>query len=209
MSLLSVCHCIFWLCVCVLCACVCVLCVCVCVCVCVLQKEDGMSVEDRVAFALTYLPDIQVRNILTKGLAHLWQLQVQSHTFFNTSCICAKESAVKSPWYNCTSQLTYSSERSDCSEMTEGHLLSISTAQWLHLRMRVTQFVFLELSGSTLFQYLFHPFVTAVAWVHVLVILPKVQVADASTLHMWLCMKWHGAWLCGVHRTHWDGSSFM
>ena len=58
-----------------LCVCVVRMCVCaylhVCVCVCLLQKEDGMSVEDRVAFALTYLPDIQVRNILTKGLAHL------------------------------------------------------------------------------------------------------------------------------------------
>ena len=29
------------------------------------------------------------------------------------------------------------------------------------------------------------------------------------TLCMWLCLKWHGAWLFGVHRTHWDGSSFM
>ena len=26
---------------------------------------------------------------------------------------------------------------------------------------------------------------------------------------MWLCMKWHGAQLYGVHRTHRDGSSFM
>ena len=26
---------------------------------------------------------------------------------------------------------------------------------------------------------------------------------------MWLCMKWHGAWLYGVHRTRQDGSSFM
>ena len=26
---------------------------------------------------------------------------------------------------------------------------------------------------------------------------------------MWLCMKWHGAGLYGVHRTHQDGSSFM
>ena len=23
---------------------------------------------------------------------------------------------------------------------------------------------------------------------------------DAYTLRMWLCMKWHGAWLYGVHR---------
>jgi len=35
------------------------------------------------------------------------------------------------------------------------------------------------------------------------VILPKVQVTakHAYTLCMWLCMKWHGAWLYGVHRT--------
>ena len=31
----------------------------------------------------------------------------------------------------------------------------------------------------------------------------------ACTLCMWLCMKWHGAWLYGVHRARRDGSSFM
>ena len=31
----------------------------------------------------------------------------------------------------------------------------------------------------------------------------------ACTLCMWLCMKWHGAWLYGVHRTQGVGSSFM
>ena len=31
----------------------------------------------------------------------------------------------------------------------------------------------------------------------------------ACTLCMWLCMKWHDAWLYGVHRTRRDGSSFM
>ena len=29
------------------------------------------------------------------------------------------------------------------------------------------------------------------------------------TLRMWLCMKWHGAWLYGVHRKCQDDSSFM
>ena len=37
------------------------------------------------------------------------------------------------------------------------------------------------------------------------VILPKVQwqvtAKHACTLRMWLCIKWHGAWLYGVHRT--------
>ena len=35
-----------------------------------------------------------------------------------------------------------------------------------------------------------------------------LQLSHACTLRMWLCMKWHGAWLYGVHRTHRDGSSF-
>ena len=53
-----------------------------------------------------------------------------------------------------------------------------------------------------LFRYLFHPHVTAVAhkrsWSFCQV---QVTVKHAYTLHMWLCMKWHGAWLYGVHRT--------
>ena len=56
-----------------------------------------------------------------------------------------------------------------------------------------------------LFQYLFHPCITTVArkrsrsfcqrcrW--------QVTAKHAYTLCMWLCMKWHGAWLYGVHRT--------
>ena len=56
-----------------------------------------------------------------------------------------------------------------------------------------------------LFRYPFHPRVTAAArkrsrsfcqkcrW--------KVTAKHAYTLRMWLCMKWHGAWLYGVHRT--------
>ena len=43
------------------------------------------------------------------------------------------------------------------------------------------------------------------------VILPRPQVTakHAYTLRMWLCMKWHGAWLYGVHRTRQDGGSFL
>ena len=66
-----------------------------------------------------------------------------------------------------------------------------------------------------LFRYPFHPRVTAVAcktkrprsfcqkcrW--------QVTAKHAYTLRMWLCMKWHGAWLYGVHRTHRNGSSFL
>ena len=37
----------------------------------------------------------------------------------------------------------------------------------------------------------------------------QVTAKHTCTLRVWLCMKWHGAWLCGVHRTCWDGSSFM
>ena len=37
----------------------------------------------------------------------------------------------------------------------------------------------------------------------------QVTAKHTYTLRMWLCMKWHGAWLYGVHRTCWNGSSFM
>ena len=59
----------------------------------------------------------------------------------------------------------------------------------------------------------FHPGVTAVSrkiprsfcqkcrW--------QVTVKYAWAWRMWLYMKWHGAWLYGVHRMRWDGSSFM
>ena len=61
--------------------------------------------------------------------------------------------------------------------------------------------------------YAFHPHVTAVArkrpWSFCQKCRWQVTAKYACTLRMWLCMKWHGVWLYGVHRTHWDGSSFM
>ena len=55
-----------------------------------------------------------------------------------------------------------------------------------------------------LFGYPFHPWVTTVACKRS-VTLRKVQVAKhVCTLCMWLCMKWHGARLYGVHRTLWN-----
>ena len=59
-----------------------------------------------------------------------------------------------------------------------------------------------------LFQYLFHSRVTAVAHKRPRSFCQKfrwqVTAKHAYTLRMWLCMKWHGAWLYGVHRTHQD-----
>ena len=56
-----------------------------------------------------------------------------------------------------------------------------------------------------LFRYPFHPRVTAVArkrpWSFCQKCRWQVTAKHAYTLHMWLCMKWHGAWLYGVHRT--------
>ena len=64
-----------------------------------------------------------------------------------------------------------------------------------------------------LFQYPFHPHVTTVACKRPQSFCQKcrwqVTAKHAYTLHMWLCMKWHGAWLYGVHRMRRDGSSFM
>ena len=36
----------------------------------------------------------------------------------------------------------------------------------------------------------------------------QVTAKCTYTSCMWLCMKWHGAWFCCVHRTCRDGSSF-
>ncbi len=56
-----------------------------------------------------------------------------------------------------------------------------------------------------LFRYPFHPRVTTVARKRSRSFCQKcrwqVTVKHAYTLRMWLCMKWHGAWLYGVHRT--------
>ena len=56
-----------------------------------------------------------------------------------------------------------------------------------------------------LFRYPFHPRVTAVAHKRSQSFCQKcrwqVTAKHAYTLRMWLCMKWHGAWLYGVHRT--------
>ena len=64
-----------------------------------------------------------------------------------------------------------------------------------------------------LFQYPFHPHVTAVARKRPRSFRQKcrwqVTAKHAYTLRMWLYLKWYGAWLYGVHRTCWDGSSFM
>ena len=64
-----------------------------------------------------------------------------------------------------------------------------------------------------LFRYPFHPCVTAVARKRPRSFCQKhrwqVTAKHAYTLHIWLCMKWHAAWLYGVHRTCWDGSSFL
>ena len=64
-----------------------------------------------------------------------------------------------------------------------------------------------------LFRYPFHPRVTAVARKRPRSFCRKcrwqVTAKHACTLRIWFCMKRHGAWLSGVHRTRRDGSSFM
>ena len=37
----------------------------------------------------------------------------------------------------------------------------------------------------------------------------QVTAKHTCTLRMWLCMKWYGAWLYGVHRTCQNSSNFM
>ena len=56
-----------------------------------------------------------------------------------------------------------------------------------------------------LFRYPFHPCITAVARKRSRSFWQKhkwqVTAKHTYTLRMWLCMKWHGAWLYGVYRT--------
>ena len=56
-----------------------------------------------------------------------------------------------------------------------------------------------------LFRYPFQPCVTTVARKRSRSLCQKcrrqVTAKHACTLRMWLCMKWHSAWLYGVHRT--------
>ena len=62
-----------------------------------------------------------------------------------------------------------------------------------------------------LFRYPFHPRATACKRSPSFCQKCRGQVTAkyACALCMWLCMKWHGSWLCGVRRTCRDGSSFM
>ena len=56
-----------------------------------------------------------------------------------------------------------------------------------------------------LFWYPFHPRVTTVAckrsWSFCQKCRWQVTAIHTYTLCMWLCMKWHGTWLYGIHRT--------
>ena len=103
----------------------------------------------------------------------------------------------------------------------------VGIAQWLERRTHDWKVAGLNPCGSgrriffsrvnllcwLLLGYPFHPCVTAVACKRpqpfCQMCRRQVTAKHACTLCMWLCMKWHGAWLYGVHRTHRDGSSFM
>ena len=107
-----------------------------------------------------------------------------------------------------------------CSLLPYGtHVWGFGVAQWLECRTRDWKVVDsnpCRCSGKIffsrvdflcwlLFCYLFHPHVTAVAHIRSRSFCQKcrwqVTAKHAYTLRMWLCMKWHGAWLYGVHRT--------
>ena len=108
---------------------------------------------------------------------------------------------------------TYTAEMPTSADSKNKCVANSSPAQWLEHRTRDW-----KVAGSNpcrsggriffsrvyLYQYPFHPRVTAVArkisrsfwqtcrW--------QVTAKHAYTWRMWLCMKWHGAWLYGVHR---------
>ena len=75
----------------------------------------------------------------------------------------------------------------------------------IELLVRRTWFGQSKLYFVLKFRYPFHPRVTTVARKRSRSFCQKcrwqVTAKHAYTLRMWLCMKWHGAWLYGVHRT--------
>ena len=105
--------------------------------------------------------------------------------------------------------------------------LGVGIAQWLQRRTRDQKvagsnpcmsdgrifFSTVNFQCWLLFRYPFHPRVITVARKKTRSFCQKcrwqVTAKHACSLRMWLWMKWHGAWLYGVHRTRRDGISFM
>ena len=89
-----------------------------------------------------------------------------------------------------------------------GHVAAFGVALYhvllLHQRGGRIFFTRVDFLCWLLFRYPFHPRVTAVVRKRSRSFCQKwrwqVTAKHAYTLHMWLCMKWHGAWL-GVHST--------
>ena len=112
--------------------------------------------------------------------------------------------------------------------MGEAHdIWGAGIAQWLERRTRDWKaagsnpcwsggrifFSRVDLLYWLLFRYPFHPRVTAVTRKKSRPFCQKcrwqVTAKHAYTFRMWLCMRWHGAWLYDVHIMRRDGSSFM
>ena len=93
---------------------------------------------------------------------------------------------------------------------TRDRKVAVSNPCWSGGRIFFSQVNFLH---WLLFRYPFHPHVTAVAhkrpWSFCQKCRWQVTVKHACTLRMWLCMKWYGACLHGVHTVRRDGISFM
>ena len=176
-------------------------------------------------FVVTALPRISITKLITSCvLKHCTVTLVwRSGTRWNLvicSSLLELQDTTKTTWKRCHLHASFC-----VTSYITDHVTGL--AQWLECRTRDW-----KVTGSNpcrsgwriffsrvnflcwlLFRYPFHPCVTAVARKRPRSFCQKcrwqVTAKHAYTLRMWLCMKWHGAWLYGVHRTHWDGSSFM
>ena len=110
-------------------------------------------------------------------------------------------------------------EGSGCDEGNDWNTVGMGIAQWLERRTcdwkvagsnpcwsgRRIFFSRVDFLCWLLFRYPFHPRVTTVACIRSRSFCQQcrwqVTAQHAYTLCMWFCMKWHGAWLYGVHRT--------
>ena len=119
--------------------------------------------------------------------------------------------------------MDHESDKTDnpaCTKSVRVFIIRAGIAQWLEHRTRDWKvagsnpcwkgggrifFSRVDFLCWLLFRYPFRPRVTTVArkrsWSFCQKCRWQATAKHAYTLRMWLCMKWHGAWLYGVHRT--------
>ena len=153
-----------------------------------------------------------------------FQWKRTDHTTWPCFAVFVSKRYMYKNWFNKGNSESLGGQQSNCCRIQK---LGAGIAHWLEYRIHDQKVVGSNPCRSggwiffsrvnflcwLLFWYPFHPCVTAVAHKRPRSFCQKcrlqVTAKHVYTLHMWLCMKWRGAWLYDVHRMRRDGSSFM